>query len=1507
MAENITKPSKGLNTDYSYEDQPKETYSFALNAVVESDDGDFNVLSVEEANEICASFPVGYTPIGKVYIGSGETAIFLVKDDGTASEIGVTDDDCNYVTYVNDLAQVDKLGFDIEYQVDATYRLRRGCERTLYFVDNLNFPRYYNLDKPEEFKTGGDWDVEKFKLFKTSNQVPTFVNIIPTTGGSLLAGSYNFSIQYLDEDLNPTEWITTSDTTIIYNNNTESKEFSEVRGSTNKKSVHQDFGPTSKAIEITLGNLNTAFPYYRIAVVEATNGIGEISRVLFSTEQSTSNPIFSHNGEIENYTIGTKEEIAQFSTVIENAAHIEQIENRLVLGNTQGKKINYCELQKYASKMTADVVYKNVILDSITTDSNPKRGQLHTESVGYMPGEIYSFGIVYLFGDGTTSPVYHIPGKAPGATSGMSSDNSLVNTTYVDNDSCAENVYWGLDSQGAAMEGALVRHHRFPTRAAAVKPLVTRTELGAPGGGDGTDYELRLDITGEIDPGEARDPIIYRVTYSRDGFSPLYYTGIVDVTNYNAGEVGGVNPAYQDLLIVSDPLILQGIITLEYYAGDILASPQDLTYTVRAVTGSGESSFVDDAEYYADIFGIEFSNIDKPTLVDTGGEDVVGYYIVRNERTESNKTILDTGVLAPLLSERGGSGTKFVSHGHIMPTSSDMKDDTFALIHPEHKFNNKEYTNVTSYVQEGKYDMTTRNFSTLLTQDVMPGTSYDSSVNKNREKDSDGFTLNTSLRNNNVEYVTVTSNELIPEVNLEETFYLDTLYSKTITDVAAERKSIYNLSADNKIGIVQMNAVLPLSNVTDSLPYVIMKRDLNDPYANFRNSTYYKENTNSFSFVTDTNNTSDEIYNGDVYISSMKYISTMMYAMRMRKRGTKTGIFNFILGTLAIIAGVLVTVGTLGLGTAAGIALIGFGVTQIATGLEKEQLSKVYGDLYDQGLENTVDDDDTADIFDEGTAIEDDEIQWFQDSVTNLWFESSVNMNWRMGNTIGLTDFLNSPSGYDQNQYKSYALEKVTALDSKADGGRTYQGFAKAELYELNKDYLRRDREKKYFHLGLEYDCCSDCNEEFPHRVNYSEQSFQEELTDNYRTFLPNNYRDIEGETGEVTNIFRIQNNLYIHTKEALWHLPQNLQERVTGDILSFIGTGSFFSIPPRKIVDDDTGHSGGTEHKWGIVKTPYGVFFPSERQRTLFKFDGNKLDPISERGNSNWFKNNMLIQGNYVKNNPSNILGSGFITTYDSRKERVIFTKKDTITGAPDLDNSWTISYSMKMNSWTSWHSYQPSFYIQTPNKFYSWNQGSEDIFKHNAEGKYQNFYGAKYPFIVEYVSVSNPIVTRVWDSLKIDTDAEKYNATTEEFVDERFVTFTKAVAYNSRQCTGLMTLEPKDTAANQADYLKNQVVNSNDNVIPIDRNERQWTLNDLRDIRTDYTNSIWDSSLDSVQNEYYIDKILNTSTMDVTKDWTQLESFRDKYLVIRLIFDTFDDIKLIFNHSVENEQQSF
>ena len=343
MKENITHLYKGLDTDSLPLNQQKNTYRFCLNGVTESQEGDLNVLSNEEKYLPHVKLTSGYVPIGSVYIGSGETVIFSVNSAN--SEIGVINAN-GYKAHVN--AQ---LGFDSDYKIDATYRLRRGNEQVIYFTDNKNKPRIFNLTKPDEYKTNGVFDVNKFNLFKTINSIPNIKSIEVNKGGVLKSGSYNFSVQYLDDDLNPTEWVSNTDTVIIYNDDNKSNDYHSVRGSSNEINYYQNFGITDKAIKIELSNLDRSYPFYRIAVVESTSGGGLITNVLYSNYISTANNTYIHSGN-NNTSKGVVEELQMFNNIIEKAKNIEQIENRLLFSNTKGKDLSYNTLQKSASKIT---------------------------------------------------------------------------------------------------------------------------------------------------------------------------------------------------------------------------------------------------------------------------------------------------------------------------------------------------------------------------------------------------------------------------------------------------------------------------------------------------------------------------------------------------------------------------------------------------------------------------------------------------------------------------------------------------------------------------------------------------------------------------------------------------------------------------------------------------------------------------------------------------------------------------------------------------------------------------------------------------------------------------------------------------------------------------------------------------------------------------------------------------------------------------------------------------
>lgn len=1610
---NITQLNMGMNTDLSPQNQPEGSYRFALNAVDESELGDSQLLSNEESNITSVYLPGNFIPIGKKYIGNGDTALFLVSKDESVSEIGIFNEKDKYTTYVNDSTSTEKLNFKLTNQIDCTYRLRKGCERTIYFTDGINPPRYFNFDKVYNFKDSNDKFVANlFNLFHSYESIAT-IDLSVSESGNLPSGSYNVAFQYVDFDLNPTEWMSVTDTVNIYNDSM-TKPYSKVRGSTNLKNSYQDFGNTNKAINVVVGNLDENYPYYRLAFISATDGSGNITKI-FTTEEiplKQVNYTFDGNNITSTTTV---EDIKAFQNIIDRASHIEQVENRLILANVKNKDVPWYKLQKYASKIDAELVTKEIRLDKIS-EGNTKNPNVHNQSVGYMPGEIYSFGIVYVFKDGSTSPVFHIPGRSPLDTRGTSiglknTENECSSVTYNSlSEKCKEGDYWGVDYLGNPLKDQPVRHHRFPLRSEVSKPLVNRSgEIIQP---EGQSYNFYITLSIASDAEEQTVEVSYGYTHT---INPTHVIHVSEVVSINITSSMRGN-------------------TIEFLLGNNTSEPDTgvATYLVGSPIGITQVS----SRYSAvlpisnisetittEIFGINFKYIDLPSLEDTNGNEIVGYYIVRNERLEEDKTILDSGVLTPSTKD---PDNKFVAHGMLCPRytipGDAIKTDMFGLINPEFKFNGREYKNF-DVIQQGEYyrgnftnassanDVPKRILIDDTVQDVYPGTSYDPDKASKREKDSDGFDLHVVARNTPFEFTQV-SGTLLQQSQINEVFYLNAVSYKTVVDSQNKTLEMFNISSDNKVGNIISNVELPVSKFTNKLPYVVLKQNKTDFYTNFRLRPYVQASKfQSFQSSYPGENVHNiKSFSGDSYVTSMKYTNSLYYDIRFRQRAAKKGAWKIILGAALVVAGVVGAIFTGGASltlAAVGVGLLGAGagISLIASGIEQENLAKVYRDKYEQGLRYCAKDLDTELFFADAINPPDDEVQWFLDTISNVWVESSVNTSLRQGNTLGLTDFMNDNLlnfSYDPRwtvfdaisneaaDMTSYAIEKLTVLDADYNDGRLYRGYANAEYYEVNKDFQRRRREKLFFALDASYDCCSKCFDEFPHRVIYSEQSFQEELTDNYRMFLPNNYRDIDGETGKITNIFKIQNSLFIHTEEAIWNLPKNYQERVTNQIVSFLGTGDFFSIAPQKMVDDDSGNSAGTVHKWGAIKTQHGYFFPCQGQNCFYMFDGKSLKPISDNGIKNTLYYKMFFDiekqlniGKYWYNdNPSNPIGIGYVSTYDSKKERIIFTKKDfmidpsiigdygsdirltmynggiyffvsfnstiaakeaegytykgiindqmvfskivddevvysNVSGEQNdqiitFNNSWTISYSLKSQSFTSWHSYLPEFYIHTSQNFFSWkyNLYGNRIWRHGVFGEYQKFYGTGKPFIIDYVSKSKTLENKIWEYIKLYLQTKKYSLDYQDFSVNDDIFFSKCIFYNERQSSGLMLIKQKNSAT--SDYMTNpNNIGTNDNVYAIaDKNENIWSINNMRSIVSDKTKPLFTSSREVISDDYFIDKIPNNNALNAALDWTEVENFRGNYLQVRLISDNFTPdmyaTKLIFKYSVEDENLS-
>lgn len=1306
--DHVNKVYKGVHTDNSPLEQPKDCHRFALNAVNEATDGQHLALSNEKGAVITTVLPDNFYVLGDRYLEDNRTAVILKQKGTNRDQIGFMNKDGQYEIIVDTLA----LKLSIRHQIDMIYRVRRGVERVIYWVDGFNKPRSFNFDRPYNYYTnaykvylkgggnpntypGEKWDASAFDLIKTFKSMPFFTSAEVIEVGNILPGSYNFAIQMVDDDLNPTEWITTTNTVNIFNDTLDTS-YEKIRGSRNAHTFAQDFPPANKSIRLNITNLDTEFPFYRIAIIAANGVIGQPTEVFASEIQSTSNGIYVFSGNTESLTKISLEDVLIENQILYAPNHIEQLENRLIIADTKGQGIDWCEFQKFASKISADLTTRDIILNSVLSEPNLKNAQSTFEFRGYMPGDAYSFGIMYLFSDMTLSPVFHIPGVSADNLASQMVPYELANTVYEDIHNCADN-YWGKDSKGNTLVGHKVRHHRFPFRKDANIPLFERN------GDTVTVQKFRLTFkvqlisgqswpqTGGVNPTDLVIPykIIYKVgatgsdvTLSRSLVKSDLNT---DIVLYDAVDaLGNVSGTPNTIAIsgVTQEVLVQESATLSDYVNGPLGNLFTISGTYTPYDAQSVQN-VDESK----IFGITFSNIERPN------GDVIGFYIVRNERTEDDKLVVDNAILGPMLEkdQYKAFGLLMPKQFYTVPGSNRNSGKTLTYYNKGCWFFNPEYqfgTRKTSFNQvnvQGQYFESgvilpsrtpdyggNTDYRAVYIQDVQAGTSFNPSVNKG--KDSDGFDMMIGYRNTNVNYTP--HNYALPII--ERTFYLN---AATYQNYSGD--TLYNVSSDNKTGVLRFGSNIDTNefyNPTDkknNLLYAALTKDNNSAYSNFMTRTYYKEHNNPFMFsgASVVNNIS--VFNGDAYINPITLNSTTYFNTVVAERKKKNKVWQIVVGAVLVVAGVVAAIFTAGASltaTAVGVgiltaAAISYGISLAVAGFKFEQFKNMVDQDYEKGLKDCVIDGAVFECIGEDVGRADDTIRWFGDRINSLYIESSVPFTLRDGVTQGVVDFIDSPVQFQEGEYRDYLTEKLTTIDRDQGSGRLYKGYATAEFYAMNPDYGRFNKEKVYIHLPVQYDCCADSKESFDTRVWWSEQSFQEELVDNFRVFLPNNYKDVEGENGKITDLFRMGNALFVHSREALWQLPQTYQERVTSEVVSFIGTGSFFEIPPRKLVTDNLG-SGGTQHKWATIKTIYGVIFVNEVENKVYKIS-DKLTEISNEGVRSWFKENLksyLVHQFYTNlgvnypndNNPANPAGVGYLAAFDTRHNRYILTKKD-------------------------------------------------------------------------------------------------------------------------------------------------------------------------------------------------------------------------------------------------------
>lgn len=435
--------------------------------------------------------------------------------------------------------------------------------------------------------------------------------------------------------------------------------------------------------------------------------------------------------------------------------------------------------------------------------------------------------------------------------------------------------------------------------------------------------------------------------------------------------------------------------------------------------------------------------------------------------------------------------------------------------------------------------------------------------------------------------------------------------------------------------------------------------------------------------------------------------------------------------------------------------------------------------------------------------------------------------------------------------------------------------------FGYNDSYSYIQTLETYYPLPFNYEYCKDCIESFPYRIYYSDLDNSEDQSDKYRIFRPNNYKDLPGETGYITDLFINFNQLYARTQNSIFHLPTRPQQIQSNETSIYIGTGEVLALPAEQLKTSENAFGGGNFFK-ARTTTEYGTLYVDDISGRVFLLT-NQLNDLSNTGLRNFFQNNgrvqfldqffQLTEDAFPFLSTSSPSGVGYISWYDPRYKRAFIHKRDfklssrynltyvltdtdttpvtlddfevrfngtsfytDINGTPTqitfddpdyfINKSFTLSYSFLTNHWVSYHSYLPQYGFGGHRDFFTFSNG---LYQHNI-GDFTTYYDSKYPHIIDFIATADPLNAKQTSSILYTSETSIYEDATQQYhrVPE---TYTGFIVYNSNQSSGYIPLEYKDTPFESSNSLVTMV-------------DKQYRLNEFRDKTINKDNPIWSTS---------------------------------------------------------------
>jgi len=471
----------------------------------------------------------------------------------------------------------------------------------------------------------------------------------------------------------------------------------------------------------------------------------------------------------------------------------------------------------------------------------------------------------------------------------------------------------------------------------------------------------------------------------------------------------------------------------------------------------------------------------------------------------------------------------------------------------------------------------------------------------------------------------------------------------------------------------------------------------------------------------------------------------------------------------------------------------------------------------------------------------------FVTGVINFWCESEFIGDYRE------RDFTPNGSFYPKIDYRDISKTDKIRFDNK---------------FLYNFSLLSNEVERVYGNSDP-----TDSDNDFI--VSYSLKDDPQSTDDRWLQFLPLNYAVLPRVFGEFTGMHYTDDySIFFAFENNILYSQLNYSLNTTEGNSLLLTQGDIFTNRLRRLSNEQTGYVGCVD-PLSFCNTRYGTFFFDRYRRKMFQWNGSLKDITGTM--QSWLQHYTGNQGSEYEDNT-------IVIIFDNYTENLY------IRGYSERE-PWCLSYKPKLESWISFHSFTPRFFLVDPNTYLTVNEFG--IWKHNKEFTYQTYYDEQVPFDVGMV-INNKYKNLELQNIEVFSEfytQEVYGSPV--YKTNKF--FDKIFAYNNNGSTGLLDVYLKNL--NNPNHSLIQNTESNPVVAEVTRvQDSVFRINKFENLRINHNSNPL--------------ILLSDNGMDYTPQSTsnsipphQRSDIKGKWVKLHLRSETNTDHKILLQLIVPNQ----